>query len=108
MDKRKVLTIKEGLQPFLGRLEELNRPLHIAYINPLLPSTFILEVQAEWIDEMSMLKAIQFLHATLRACTDKIILKSMLAIRVVNMKNDIEFEKPYYVLVAPLAENVAA
>jgi len=108
MDKRKVLAIKEGLQPFLSKLEELNKPLHTAYIQPLLPSTFILEVQANWIDEMSMLKAIKFLHATMRECTDTSILKSILAIRVVNMKNDIEFEKPYYVLVSPIAESFAA
>ena len=108
MDKRKVLATKEGLQPFLSKLEELKKPLHTACIQPLLPSTFILEVQAEWIDKMSMLDAIKFLHATLRECTDKSILKSILAIRVVRMKNDIECDKPYHALVAPLAENLAA
>ncbi len=108
MYRRKVLATKEGLQPFLSQLEELNKSLHAANIKPLLPSTFILEVQANWIDEMSMLEAIKFLHATLRECTDKSILKSIFAIRVVKMKNDIEFDKPYHALVSPRIENFAA
>lgn len=108
MDRRKVLATKKGLQPFLNRLKELDRPLYAACVNPLLPSSFILEVQADWIDEMSMLKAIKFLHVTLRECTDKSILKSMFAIRVVNMKNDIECDKPYHALVVPAIESFAA
>lgn len=113
MDKNKVIATKRGLKPFLKRLKEQNKSLYAACIKPLLynnsTTPFTLEVQAEWIDNMSTLEAIQYLFKTLRDTnTDESIMNTIFAIRVVKMKDDIECDKPYHALVAPLAENLAA
>lgn len=113
MDKSKVIKTKRGLKPFLRSLNKQNKPLYAACIKPLLynnsTTPFTLEVQANWIDEMSTLKAIQFLFKTLRETgTDESIMNSIFAIRVVRMKDDIECDKPYHALVSPLSEGFAA
>jgi len=113
MDKNKIIATKRGLKPFLKRLKEQKKPLYAACIKPLLynnsTTPFTLEVQAEWIDNMSTLEAIQYLFKTLRDTnTDESIMNSIFAIRVVKMKYDLECDKPYHALVLPIAENFAA
>lgn len=113
MDKSKIIETKRGLKPFLKRLKQQKKPLYAACIKPLLynnsTTPFTLEVQAEWIDSMSTLEAIQYLFSTLRETnTDESIMNSIFAIRVVRMRDDIECDKPYHALVSPLSEGFAA
>lgn len=107
MDKTKITEIKQGLQPLLKRLEAQGKPLSTSYIKPFLDndntSPFTLVVQADWLDKMPLLNAIQYLFASLRESgTTDDIMKSIYAIRVVQMTEDIASDKPYYYIIPPL------
>src|SRR5690606_21096436 len=95
MDRTTVKRIKNGLEPFVSRLEQKGKPLFTSCITSLLEndntSSFILEVQADWIDQMECLDAISYLFDVLREVgTSKEILDSIFAIQVIGMDSDIK------------------
>jgi|GEM_PF-939849 len=103
MDRRKIREIKEGLKPFIEKLNVENRDLYTSCISPILEndntSPFTLEVQADWIDEMECLDAISYLFDTLRQVgTSPNILNSIFAIQVIGMNSDINCSQINYVV----------
>lgn len=95
MDRSTNRRIKQSLEPFITRLEQVSKPLYAACISPLLEndntSPFVLEVQAEWIDQMECLDAISYLFDVLREVgTDQNIINSIFAIQVLGMDSEIK------------------
>ena len=103
MDRRKIREIKEGLKPFIEKLNAENKALCASCISPILEndntSPFTLEVQADWIDQMECLDAISYLFDVLREVkTSPSILNSIFAIQVIDMNSEIKCSQINYLV----------
>lgn len=101
MDKRTIINTKNELKPFIEILEREDKGLYSAVVKPLLgndnTSPFILEVQANWIDNMDCLDAISYLFEKLNEAETPIkIMKSIFAIQVIGMDKDIKCQELNY------------
>ncbi len=95
MNRKTLKRIKIGLEPFITKLEQEGKPLSTSCISPILDNDnttpFVLEVQAEWIDQMECLDAISYLFDVLRNVgTSQNIMNSIFAIQVIGMDSDIK------------------
>lgn len=90
MDRTK---LKELLKPFQAKCAERARPLTSLCIEEAFPgdssTSYIIQVKAFWVDDISCSEAIDFLFDTLWETTSEETRKKIFSIQVLDSKNEL-------------------
>lgn len=91
MDKRE---LKELLKPFIAKCAENGKPLSDVSIEEAYPgdnsTSYIIQVVAPWIYEMSCFNALDFLFDILWETTDEETRRKIFSIQILNNKEELQ------------------